>query len=197
MFAVIKTGGKQYRVAKDDKIVVEKLVGESGAMVEFNDVLMIGESGKAPTVGTPMVDKAAVFAEVLEQSRADKIVVFKKKRRKNYRRTRGHRQDQTVLRILDVSPTGTKPKAPAKAKTAKKDDSGDKKAAPKKAAEEKEAPKKEAAPKAEAKKAEAKKPAAKKPAATKPAAKKAAPKKTEAKKPAAKKKAPAKGKGKE
>ena len=181
MFAVIKTGGKQYRVAKDDKIVVEKLVGESGAMVEFNEVLMIGEAGKATTVGTPVIEKAAVFAEVLEQSRADKIIVFKKKRRKNYRRTRGHRQDQTVLRILDVSPTGTKPKAPAKAK-----------AAPKKAGEKKEAPKKEAVTKTEAKK-----PAAKKPAAKKPAAKKAAPKKTEAKKAAPKKKAPAKSKGKE
>ena len=117
MFAVIRTGGKQYRVAKDDKIVVEKLAGEPGAMVELSDVLMIGDDGKDVTVGAPVIDKAAVFAEVVEQSRADKILVFKKHRRKNYRRTRGHRQEQTVLRIVDVSPTGTKPKAAtAKAK---------------------------------------------------------------------------------
>ena len=191
MFAVIRTGGKQYRVAKDDKIVVEKLTGEPGAMVELADVLMIGGDGKAPTVGSPVIDKAAVFAEVVEQSRADKIIVFKKHRRKNYRRTRGHRQEQTVLRIVDVSPTGTRPKAGAKAKAAPKTDTKPK-------AE----PKEKAAPPAETKKIEArppakeeakKKPAAKKPAAPKAAAKKDAPKK----KPAAKKKAPAKGKSKE
>ena len=191
MFAVIRTGGKQYRVAKDDKIVVEKLTGEPGAMVELADVLMIGGDGKAPTVGSPVIDKAAVFAEVVEQSRADKIIVFKKHRRKNYRRTRGHRQEQTVLRIVDVSPTGTRPKAGAKAKAAPKTDTKPK-------AE----PKEKAAPPAETKKTEAraaakeeakKKPAAKKPAAPKAAAKKDAPKK----KPAAKKKAPAKGKSKE
>ena len=191
MFAVIRTGGKQYRVAKDDKIVVEKLTGEPGAMVELADVLMIGGDGKAPTVGSPVIDKAAVFAEVVEQSRADKIIVFKKHRRKNYRRTRGHRQEQTVLRIVAVSPTGTRPKAGAKAKAAPKTDTKPK-------AE----PKKKAAPPAETKKTEAKspakeeakkKPAAKKPAAPKAAAKKDAPKK----KPAATKKAPAKGKSKE
>ena len=191
MFAVIRTGGKQYRVAKDDKIVVEKLTGETGAMVELADVLMIGGDGKAPIVGSPVIDKAAVFAEVVEQSRADKIIVFKKHRRKNYRRTRGHRQEQTVLRIVDVSPTGTRPKAGAKAKAAPKTDTKPK-------AE----PKEKAAPPAETKKTEArapakeeakKKPAAKKPAAPKAAAKKDAPKK----KPAAKKKAPAKGKSKE
>ena len=191
MFAVIRTGGKQYRVAKDDKIVVEKLTGEPGAMVELADVLMIGGDGKAPTVGSPVIDKAAVFAEVVEQSRADKIIVFKKHRRKNYRRTRGHRQEQTVLRIVDVSPTGPRPKAGAKAKAAPKTDTKPK-------AE----PKEKAAPPAETKKTEArapakeeakKKPAAKKPAAPKAAAKKDAPKK----KPAAKKKAPAKGKSKE
>jgi len=191
MFAVIRTGGKQYRVAKDDKIVVEKLTGEPGAMVELADVLMIGGDGKAPTVGSPVIDKAAVFAEVVEQSRADKIIVFKKHRRKNYRRTRGHRQEQTVLRIVDVSPTGTRPKAGAKAKAAPKTDTKPK-------AE----PKEKAAPPAETKKTEArapakeeakKKPAAKKPAAPKATTKKDAPKK----KSAAKKKAPAKGKSKE
>ncbi len=114
MFAVIKTGGKQYRVAKDDVIVVEKLAAETGATVELNDILMVGEAGKAPTVGTPIIDKAVVTAEVVEHGRGDKIVVFKKNRRKGYRRTAGHRQEQTVLRITEVS-TGAK-KAPAKAK---------------------------------------------------------------------------------
>jgi large subunit ribosomal protein L21 len=185
MFAVIRTGGKQYRVAKDDKIVVEKLTGEPGAMVELTEVLMIGGDGKAPTVGSPVIDKAAVFAEVVEQSRADKIIVFKKHRRKNYRRTRGHRQDQTVLRIVDVSPTGTKPKAGATAK-----------AAPKTAAKPKAEPKEKAAPPAETKKTEAKAPA-KEEAKKKPAAKKPAAKKEAAKKDAPKKKAPAKGKSKE
>ena len=185
MFAVIRTGGKQYRVAKDDKIVVEKLAGEPGAMVELSDVLMIG-GGKAVSVGTPLVDKAAVFAEVLEQSRADKIIVFKKNRRKNYRRTKGHRQEQTVLRILDVSPTGTKPKAGAAKAAPKKEDKPE-------AKKEQKAPVKKEAAKKEAKKEPAKK-EAKKPADKKPETKKAkAPAK---KKPAAKKKAPAKSKAK-
>ena len=162
MFAVIRTGGKQYRVAKDDTIVVEKLSGDPGTMVELSEVLMIG-GGKSASIGSPLVDKAAVFAEVVEQSRADKIIVFKKHRRKNYRRTRGHRQEQTVLRILDVSPTGAKPKAVTKAKALPKP-------TPK--------PEAKAEPKKEAKKPEAKKPAAKKaaPKAKAPAKKKAAPK---------------------
>ena len=187
MFAVIRTGGKQYRVAKDDTIVVEKLAGDPGTMVELSEVLMIG-SGKSASIGSPIVDKAAVFAEVVEQSRADKIIVFKKHRRKNYRRTRGHRQQQTVLRILDVSPTGAKPKAVAKAKAAPQ---GTPKAAPKPAA--KPEPQKET-------KKEAKKPAAKQ-EAKKPGAKKAATKKPGAKapakkKPAAKKKAAPQGRSK-
>ena len=115
MFAVIKTGGKQYRVAKDDVIVVEQLKAEPGSTVELEDVLMVGEAGKAPTVGTPVVEKATVSAEVLEQSRADKIIVFKKNRRKGYRRTAGHRQWQTVLRITDVNATGKKKVAKTKA----------------------------------------------------------------------------------
>ena len=192
MFAVIRTGGKQYRVAKDDTIVVEKLAGDPGTMVELSEVLMIG-SGKSASIGSPLVDKAAVFAEVVEQSRADKIIVFKKHRRKNYRRTRGHRQQQTVLRILDVSPTGAKPKAVAKAKAAPQ---GTPKATPKPAA--KPEPQKET--KKEAKKPEAKKPAAKQ-EAKKPGTKKAATKKPGAKapakkKPAAKKKAAPQGRSK-
>ena len=190
MFAVIKTGGKQYRVVKDDRIVVEKLNGEPGSMVEFNDVLMIGESGKVPTIGLPRLDKAAVFAEVLEQGRADKIIVFKKKRRKNYRRTKGHRQDQTVLRIIDVSPTGTKPKAAAKTKAPAK-----KEAAKKDKVEKVTAAKKKPAQKATPKKTTAKKAAPKK-AVEKMAAPKKAGAKAETKAAVAKKKAPAKSKAK-
>ncbi len=181
MFAVIKTGGKQYRVAKDDFVVIEKIMGEPGEVVSLDEVLMIGEAGKAPTVGTPRVDKAAVFAEVIEQGRADKIIVFKKKRRQNYRRKAGHRQDQTVLRIVEVSPTGAKPKAASKAKTAptpaKTADKAEAKAvAPKKVAAKKPAPKKADAAD-EIKKAAPKKAAAKTTAAKKAPAKKAAPKK--------------------
>jgi len=171
MFAVIKTGGKQYRVAKNDYVVVEKIMGEPGDVISLDTVLMVGEEGKAPTVGTPVVDKAAVFAEVIEQGRAAKIIVFKKKRRQNYRRKAGHRQDQTVLRIVEVSPTGVKPKAAAKAAPAKTADKAEDKAA---------APKK----------APAKKPAAKKADASDDA--KAAPKKAAPKKAAAEDKAPAK-----
>lgn len=181
MFAVIKTGGKQYRVAKDDFVVVEKIMGEPGDVVSLDEVLMIGEDGKAPTVGTPRVDKAAVFAEVIEQGRADKIIVFKKKRRQNYRRKAGHRQDQTVLRIVEVSPTGTKPAAkkaaPKKAEVADKAEAKApaKKAAPKKAAAKKAEPTKAAT---EKKAAAEKKAPAKKAPAKKAAAKKSAPKKT-------------------
>ena len=80
MFAVIRTGGKQYKVAKDDIIIVEKLLGKPGEKVRLGDVLMLGEEGKAPTVGTPLVEKAAVTAEVIEQGKGDKVIVFKKKR---------------------------------------------------------------------------------------------------------------------
>jgi large subunit ribosomal protein L21 len=102
MYAVIKTGGKQYRVANGDVITVEKLEGEAGAQLSIEPVLMLND-GKATTVGTPVVEGASVTAEVLEQTRGDKIVVFKKKRRQGYKRTHGHRQDLTVLRVLDVT----------------------------------------------------------------------------------------------
>ncbi len=107
MYAVIKTGGKQYRVAKDDVIVVERLNGAAGDRIELDQVLML-DDGKAPQLGTPLVDGARVAATVLDQSRGDKIIVFKKKRRKNYRRTMGHRQDLTVLRITDILAKGKK-----------------------------------------------------------------------------------------
>lgn len=119
MFAVIKTGGKQYKVAKDDVIRVEKLEADQGASIELRDVMMLGE-GADVTVGTPVVDGAVVTAEVVEQTRGAKIIVFKKKRRKDYQRTKGHRQNLTVLRVTDISPDGkktaAKPKAKAKAK---------------------------------------------------------------------------------
>jgi len=96
MYAVIRTGGKQYRVAKDDVISVEKLAGEPGATIEFGDVLMVGDG---ETAGTPLVAGAAVSATVVEHKRGDRVIIFKKKRRHNYRRKNGHRQAITVLRI--------------------------------------------------------------------------------------------------
>ncbi|SRR5690606_28211516 len=105
MFAVIRTGGKQYKVAPDDLIRVEKLAGEAGDTVEFADVLMIGGDGD-PVVGEPLVEGATVKAELVAQDRGDKIIVFKKKRRKGYRRTKGHRQDVTILRITEIAAGG-------------------------------------------------------------------------------------------
>src|SRR5215472_2911508 len=101
MFAVIRTGGKQYKVAKDDLIAVEKLAAEPGAAVEFDEVLMIGD-GSEIAIGAPLVGGATVGAIIIAQRRADKIIVFKKKRRHNYRRKKGHRQQQTLLRITEV-----------------------------------------------------------------------------------------------
>jgi large subunit ribosomal protein L21 len=105
MFAVIRTGGKQYKIAKDDVISVEKLAAEPGATVELAEVLMIGEGAEVAT-GAPLLEGALVSATVLEQTRADKIIVFKKKRRHNYRRKKGHRQQQTVLRITEIRGVG-------------------------------------------------------------------------------------------
>jgi large subunit ribosomal protein L21 len=104
MFAVIRTGGKQYKVAKDDVIAVEKLAGEPGAVLELGEVLMVGGDGAEVATGTPLIAGALVTAELVEHRRADKIIVFKKKRRHNYRRKNGHRQHQTVLRITEIRP---------------------------------------------------------------------------------------------
>jgi large subunit ribosomal protein L21 len=135
MYAVIQTGGKQYRVAQNDRITVERLGGQPGTMIALDKVLMIGEAGKAPVVGRPLVAKAAVFAEILGQEKGDKIVVFKKRRRKNYRRRVGHRQELTRLRIVGVSPTGEKPAfTPSVKAEAAKTESAEKKAPPKKSA---------------------------------------------------------------
>ena len=102
MYAVIRTGGKQYRVAKNEVVFVEKLDAEEGASVTLDDVLMIGEGAEAKT-GKPRIAGAKVTATVLEQKLDDKILVFKKKRRHNYRRKNGHRQALTVLRITDIT----------------------------------------------------------------------------------------------
>jgi|SRR5688572_31567168 large subunit ribosomal protein L21 len=100
MYAVIKTGGKQYRVATNDVISVERLEGEPGGTIEFGEVLLVG--GDSPQVGAPTVVGAKVMATVLEQGKGPKIIVFKKRRRKNFRRRTGHRQLQTVVRIADI-----------------------------------------------------------------------------------------------
>lgn len=101
MYAVIKTGGKQYKVQKDDVIRVEKLDAEAGKSITLDQVLMLND-GKKSTIGAPVVAGAKVTAEVLEQTRGEKVIVFKKKRRQNYRRKKGHRQDLTVLKIKDI-----------------------------------------------------------------------------------------------
>ncbi|MCX7355233.1 MAG: 50S ribosomal protein L21 [Alphaproteobacteria bacterium] len=101
MYAVIQTGGKQYKVAKNDVIFVEKLDGDAGAEVTFDKVMLIGD-GDGRTVGHPFISGAAVTATVLEQARGPKLIVFKKKRRQNYRRKRGHRQAVSVLRITNI-----------------------------------------------------------------------------------------------
>ena len=171
MYALVRTGGKQYRVAKDDTILVERITADEGAEVILDDIVMLGDGDKV-TIGTPRVEGAAVSATVVRQTRGPKIIIFRRKRRKNHRRTQGHRQDLTLLKINAIAEDGKslKPKAaPAKKAAAKAD------AAPKAAA--KKAAAKKAAPKAEAKadaKAAPKKAAAKKATAKKATAKKAA-----------------------
>jgi len=107
MFAVIKTGGKQYRVATDDVLQVEKIAGNPGDVVEFGEVLVVG--GDTPLLGTPTVAGALVAGEVLEQGRGPKVIAFKKRRRKNSRRKRGHRQEFTRVRITEILTDGKKP----------------------------------------------------------------------------------------
>jgi large subunit ribosomal protein L21 len=106
MFAVIRTGGKQYKVAPNDVIAVERLDGEPGATIELSEVLMVGGDAAEVAMGTPLLAGASVSAELVAQRRADKIIVFKKKRRHNYRRKNGHRQHQTVLRITEIRTAG-------------------------------------------------------------------------------------------
>jgi large subunit ribosomal protein L21 len=101
MYAVIKTGGKQYRVAKNDLLEIERLPGDKGVNIEFNEVLMIGGDAGAK-IGAPHVAGAKVMAELVEQTRGPKLIAFKKRRRKNSRRKRGHRQDLTLVRITSI-----------------------------------------------------------------------------------------------
>jgi large subunit ribosomal protein L21 len=114
MFAVFKTGGKQYRAAADDVLEISKIAGEPGDIVEFGEVLVVG--GDNVTLGTPSVAGATVAAEVIEQGRGPKIIAFKKRRRKNSRRKRGHRQEFTRIRVTEILTDGKKPSKEAKAK---------------------------------------------------------------------------------
>ena len=168
MFAVIKTGGKQYRVVADDKLKIDKVVGEPGTIIEFGEVLVVG--GETPLLGSPLVAGATVAAEVLDQARGAKVIAFKKRRRKNSRRKRGHRQDYTLVRITEILTDGAKPNLTPPPRPERKPkpvvdtdvsdtDEGEAKPAAKKTA-------KKAAKKPAAKKA-AKKPAAKSPAKAK------------------------------
>ncbi len=205
MFAVMKTGGKQYRVQAGDVLRVERLAAEAGDKVQFNDVLMLG--GDAPVVGTPMVAGAAVQGEVIDQIRGEKVINFVKRRRKHgSQRTKGHRQYLTLVRVTEILakggdksgvkaalgagsvPAAEKPKTAAPKAAEKAEKAAPKHAAPKaekaevaakKAAPKKAAPKK-TAPKAEAK-AEPKKAAPKKAEPKKADAKKATPKKATSK----------------
>ena len=156
MFAVVRTGGKQYRVAAGDKIVVEKLAGEAGDTVTLGDVLLAGDGGDLKST-----DGLTVSAEIIAQARADKVTVFKKRRRHNYRRKRGHRQQHTILRITAIG--DQKAEKPKKAK-ADKPNAAPAEAAPAQAAPE--APAAEAPAKAKPKKAKAAAPDA--PAAAEP-----------------------------
>ena len=163
MYALVRTGGKQYRVAKDDTILVERISADEGAEIILDDIVMLGDGDKV-TIGTPRVEGAAVSATVVRQTRGPKIIIFRRKRRKNHRRTQGHRQDLTLLKINAIAEDGKAlaPKAAPKKAAAKTEAKAEAKAAPKKAAAKKATAKKAPAKKAAAKKATAKKAAAKK-----------------------------------
>ena len=116
MYAVVKTGGKQYRVQKEDVVLVEKLNVNDGDQLVLSDVLMVGD-GKKVTLGTPLVNDAAVMAQVIRQTRGPKITMIYKRRRKNSRRKQGHKQDLTLLKIIDIAETGGSKLSPKKAAT--------------------------------------------------------------------------------
>jgi large subunit ribosomal protein L21 len=159
MFAVIKTGGKQYNVTVEDVLQIEKIKGEAGEIVEFGEVLVVG-GGESTILGTPTVAGACVAGEVLDQTRGRKVIAFKKRRRKNSRRKRGHRQEYTMVRILEILTDGARPNPVVKPRV--------KKERPIPVAEPESGDGEEAAPKAA--KTSAKKPA-RKAAAKKPPAK--------------------------
>jgi large subunit ribosomal protein L21 len=161
MFAVIKTGGRQYRVAPDDVLEIGKIAGDVGTIVQLGEVLLVG--GESPVLGTPTVAGASVAAEVLDHKRGPKVIAFKKRRRKNSRRKRGYRDEITVLRITEILTNDNKPTVgprPKREKVVAKPVDDDADEAPK-AAKKKAAPKKPVAKKPAAKKAPAKKAAAK------------------------------------
>ena len=168
MFAVIKTGGRQYRVAPDDVLEIGKIAGDVGTIVQLGEVLLVG--GDTPVLGAPTVAGASVAAEVLDHKRGPKVIAFKKRRRKNSRRKRGYRDEITVLRITEILTNDNKPSIGPRPKREKvvappADDADEAPKAAKKAAPKKPAAKKAAAKapaKATAKKAPAKKAAAKK-----------------------------------
>lgn len=114
MFAIIQSGGKQYKVAKDAVLTLEKLPGDAGAVIELGNVLLATDEKGEVVIGTPVIEGATVSAKVVSQERADKVLIFKKKRRHNYRRKKGHRQYVTVVRITDINLAG-KPKKKAAA----------------------------------------------------------------------------------
>jgi large subunit ribosomal protein L21 len=159
MFAVIKAGGKQYRVAPEDVIRIDRVAGEPGQVVEFGEVLLIG--GDTPVLGMPTVAGAMVAGEVLQHTRGDKVIAFKKRRRKNSRRKRGYRHEFSVIRITEILTQGAKPSKeppPRPKREAKPKPEGAAEAKP-------------AEGKAKAKAKAGTKPRAKKPAAKKPATK--------------------------
>ena len=129
MYAVVKTGGKQYRVQKEDVVLVEKLNANDGDQLVLSDVLMVGD-GKKVTLGTPLINDAAVMAQVIRQTRGPKITMIYKRRRKNSRRKQGHKQDLTLLKIIDIAETGGSKLSPKKsaAKTTEKKNKVDTKA---------------------------------------------------------------------
>jgi large subunit ribosomal protein L21 len=118
MFAVIKTGGKQYRVVPDDVLEIGKIAGDVGTIVQLGEVLVVG--GDAPVLGIPLVSGASVAAEVLDHKRGPKVIAFKKRRRKNSRRKRGYRDEITVIRVTEILTDGKAPSIAAKGKTARK-----------------------------------------------------------------------------
>ena len=118
MFAVIKTGGRQYRVVPNDVLEIGKIEGEVGSIVQLNEVLVVG--GDTPVLGVPTVAGASVAVEVLDHKRGPKVIAFKKRRRKNSRRKRGHRQEYTVIRITEILTDGKKPSKEVKPKAARK-----------------------------------------------------------------------------
>ena len=184
MYAIVEIAGHQYKVEKDQQVFVNRLDAEEGKKVKFDRVLLVDKGGDV-TVGAPAVDGMAVHAVVERHLKGDKVLVFKKKRRKGYQKLNGFRASLTEIKITDIKKAAAKKAAPKKdaeaapAKDAPAKKPAAKKPAAKKPAAKKPAAKKPAAKKPAAKKPAAKKPAAKKPAAKKPAAKKAAPKKTE------------------